>query len=175
MSDAANPIEPPNLSERAGAYVDEMFKRRLIRSKIATKRPELYFMVEPQRVERLPVGFQVRVKTWRYWSECRATLQADTGEVMGWGIDEYAEPANEVEITEEAALVFVSGQVEVPADAELKTFHHFDFAARHRVAVLEWDHVHQNMRVDGDSMRVVLHPQTGKIIEYFLKWRAVRL
>ena len=43
------------------------------------------------------------------------------------------------------------------------------------MAQLQWRHVHGSLQVDGDCLRVMLHPQTQRDIEWACRWRETGL
>ena len=163
------------MKETAEGFVAKLFSHRLEAGGIVPDAPELYFQCQADEPQAYPGGFQVRVHTWRHWSDARVFLDSDSGEMMGFSIDRYADPPNEDEMTQEDALAAFSKTTEIPVDAVLKTFYHFDFLTKHKLARLEWKRIYQGLRVDGDTLRVTLHPKTHRIVEYFRKWRKIRL
>ena len=102
-------------------------------------------------------------------------FDAEDGQPMRWTIDRYADPPNDAELTQEQAVEIVRQAVEIPPGAELKSFAHFEYAPKRKVTRLEWRHLHDGLRVDGDYMWILLHPQTKRIIEWARKWRTIRL
>jgi hypothetical protein len=123
----------------------------------------------------MPGGWQVRVRTWRHWSDASVDFDADTGDLVGYAIDRYADPPTNAEIDEETAVRAVREQIEIPPDAEFEGLEHFQATPEHRLARLEWRHLHAGLPVDGDFLRIVVHPRSGRIVEYERKWRVLRI
>ena len=166
---------PDELKSAATDLVSDILSRRLRRGGIVTSHPEHFFRCVPLEPEPFPEGFQVRVNTWRQWSDATVEYDADTGELMGWTIFRHADPAHDSELTREKALEIAAKEIPIPDGAEVESFYHYDFAPRRRVARIEWRHMHQGLRVEGDYLWVLIHPQTHRIIELKRKWRAPRL
>lgn len=167
--------DPQEMTGAAVALVKTLLAQRLVRGRIATTRPDFYFACEPGEARARPGGTEVRVRTWRHWSEARVYHDAATGEEMGWTIHRHADPPTRGEMSRETALAAAAAAIDIPPDAVVESFYHFDYTPRHRAARLEWRHVHDGLRVHGDWLHVVLHPATGRVIEHFRKWRQVRL
>lgn len=162
------------LSKEAGERARQMLAERLKRGGISTSRPEWYFECEPQRPQQYRGGSQVRVHTWRHWSDADVHYDADTGELMHRCVDRLADPPTDAELTKEEALRLAAGLITIPPDAELHSFGHEEFAEGRKAARLDWIHVHQGMRVDGDYLWVVIHPETHRLIAFGRKWRTVQ-
>lgn len=163
------------MKDQALGLVRKLLARRLEAAGIRAPRPELFFQCEATEPEPYPGGTQVRVRTWRQWSEARVKLDADTGEFLGYAVDRYSDPMTRTELTQEQALQLAAGAVQLPPEAVLAGFRHSDYAPQRRLVELTWWHVHEGLRVDGDSIRVVLHPDTGRIVELERFWRTVQL
>jgi hypothetical protein len=165
------------LKESATDYVRRLFERRLKVGRVPTSRPDWYFQIEALDPQPYPGGAQVRVRTWRHWSDALAKLNADTGEAMGFVVERLADPPTRLELTLEEALAAVaeSQWITLPPDAELERFHHFEYAEHRRMALLEWSRVVDGIAVKGDFLRVVIHPVTHRIVEFGVKWRNLSL
>ncbi|NLX21197.1 MAG: hypothetical protein GXY55_05925 [Phycisphaerae bacterium] len=177
MSPADQPTAkpPPGLPEKAEDLVVRMLKARLVRGGISTTRPEWYFQVERTDPQPQPAGWQVRVRTWRHWSDARVHLDADGGEVMHRCVDRLAEPPTDARLSQEEALRAAAGAMEIPRDARLSGFGHEPFAdGGYQVARLEWEHYIKDVRVDGDYLWVQIHPITRRLVAYGLKWRKLK-
>ena len=161
--------------QKAVDLVTNLLRRRLERHGVFTHHTEFYFQCEAEQRRPCPGGSEVRVKTWRHWSDATADYDADSGQFLGYTISRYALPASEAEMSKDAAIAAASKAVDIPADAELVSFAHVPAGDKGKVVRLEWQHVHQGMRVNGDFLWVVVHPETGRVIEYFRKWRAVKI
>lgn len=171
---------PEHIADKATERARTLLKGRLERGGIDATHPEWYFQVEaalPQAY--LPpapghaAGWQVRVHTWRHWSDARVHLDADTGEVMYRCVDRLASPPTDAELDEDEAVRVASGLVTIPPDARLRSFWHEFLAAEHKVARIEWEHFYKDLRVDGDYLWVMLHPVTHKLVAFGKKWRKV--
>lgn len=166
---------PEGLSERARQRAEQLFDGRRRRAEIVTSRPEWYSQCEPGEPEAYPGGWQVRVRTWRYWSDAKVDYDADTGELMHRCVDRLSDPPTEAEMTEEEALRVAAGLMAIPAEGVLASFGHEEFAENRKVARLEWVHVHNGMRVDGDYFWMEIHPETHRLVAFGRKWRSVKL
>jgi hypothetical protein len=155
--------------------VTNMLLRRLERGGISTSRPEFYFQCKGEEPQTYPGGSQVRVQTWRHWSDARVEINVDSGKLMSWSIVRYSDPANDREISQEEALLTAGKAVLIPADAVLQRFYHFNYAPKHKLARLEWERFYNGLRVDGDYLWVSIHPGTHRIVEFARKWRKLRL
>ena len=163
------------MQEAAVDVVTKLLAGRLERAGMPTGEPERHFQCEAEPARENQGGFEVRVRTWRHWSNAHVYIDADTGQVIGYSIPRYARPATDAEMSRDDAIAAASAVVDVPPDAELQSFYHVQYRPRTKAARLEWQHVHQGMRVDGDSFWVVVHPETRRVIEYFRKWREVSI
>lgn len=155
--------------------VTNILLRRLERGGISTSRSEFYFQCKAEEPQTYPGGYQVRVQTWRHWSDARVEINADSGELMSWSIVRYSDPSNDREISQEEALLMAAKAVLIPADAVLQRFYHFNYAPKHKLARLEWERFYNGLRVDGDYLWVSIHPGTHHIVEFARKWRKLRL
>jgi hypothetical protein len=164
-----------NMQQSAVDLVTRILSRRLVMGGLPTTRPDFYFQCEPGEVRKYPGGVEVRMKIWRHWSDARVTFDADTGELLGYKISRYAEPKTTREITQDEAIAAAQAEVQIPPDAELESFFHFMYAPDCKAARLEWQHVHQGLKVHGDYLYTIVHPETRRVIEYFRKWREVNL
>ncbi|MCK4341232.1 MAG: hypothetical protein KAY37_05850 [Phycisphaerae bacterium] len=165
---------PENITERARERADHLFEGRRDRAGLSTDHPEWYTQCEAGEAQPFPGGWQVRVRTWRHWSDATVHFEADTGEVMHRCVDRLSDPPTEDEMMQEEALSVAEGLFDIPPGAELSSFRHEDFAAGGRkVARLDWIHVHQGLRVDGDYFWVMIHPDTERVVAFGHKWRKI--
>ena len=164
------------MQQTAVDLISRVLTRRLAALRVSTSRPDFYIQCEPGPVTAYPGGFQVHVKNWRRWSTAQVSFDGDSGELLGYAIARYAEPQTEQTISREEALeaVRVAG-IEVPEGAVLETFRQVNYTKKCRVAQLQWRHVHQQLPVHGDFLVVSVHPETRRVIEYFRRWRQVRI
>lgn len=170
------PATPPgDLQKPALERVRRLLTGRLQRGNIRTSRPEWYFQAEADKPEAYSGGWQVRVRTWRHWSDARVHLDADSGEVMYRCVDRLAAPPTAAELDQDDALRIAAGLITIPRDARLRLFTHEQFADGHKVAKLDWDHYVNNVRVDGDYLWVMIQPQTHRLVAFGRKWRAAAL
>ena len=152
-------------------YASRILERRLEHAGISTAHPEWYFQCEGEpQPQPFPGGTQVRVHTWRHWSDALVKLNADTGELFGYVVNRFDDAPTPNELTEEEAVAAAAKVVQIPADAELAEFGHVDYPHGRRMVLLEWIHVINGIRVHGDFLRIVLHPETHRVIEYDRKW-----
>jgi hypothetical protein len=166
---------PDNMESAAVDVVTRLLSQRLKGGNVSTSRPDFYFQCEAGHPVKYPGGFEVRVRTWRYWSSANVYFDADNEEMLGYSIPRYADPPTGREMSRDEALFASKMKVEIPPDAELESFYHFQYTQQCKVAQLEWKHIHQGLRVYGDYISVVIHPETFRVIEYFRRWRKVRL
>ena len=166
-------IDP--FKQKAVDTVNQLLSNRLKSMGISTVRPDFYFQCEATEPREFSGGFEVRVKTWRHWSKAMVELNAETGELMGYSIDGYSYPPIDQEMTKEEALAIATKKIEIPGDAVLNNFYHFNYAPQCKLARLEWDRIYQGLRVDGDYLYVSIHPKTLRIVEYARKWRRLNL
>lgn len=150
-------------------------ERRLKRAGISTSRPELFFSARAGEVEEYTDGYQVRVLTWKHWSDAMVTLDAASGEILADVIDRFSAPPAQTELDQEEALNIAAGFINIPAEAQLDKFDHFEFAPGHKLAKLEWVHTTQELPVAGDYLEITIHPETRQIVSHDKKWRSVRL
>ncbi len=160
-----------NPQREAEHYVSRILERRLERAGISTAHPEWYFQCEGGQQQPFPGGLQVRVHTWRHWSDALVKLNADTGELFGYAVDRFDDAPTPDELSVEEALEAAAKAIEIPPDAELADFRHVDFPHGRKMVLLEWAHVVGGLRVEGDFLRIVMHPATHRVIEYDRKWR----
>ena len=105
---------PEGLKSLAEETVTDLFAGRLERGGISTTRPEFYFQCEAGESRAFAGGLEVRVKTWRHWSDATVELNAQTGEVMGRAVDRYCDPPNDREMPQAAALQVAAEDVGIP-------------------------------------------------------------
>jgi hypothetical protein len=156
-------------------FVNQLLTRRLKGGGISTSRPETYFQCEAEEPRAFPGGSEVRVRMWHHWSDARCELDADSGQLMAYSIDRFADPPNDSEMTKEEVFQATAEAIEIPADAVLKNFYHFEFASKRKLARLEWERIYKGLRVEGDYLYVSIHPKTLHIVEYARKWRVLKL
>src|SRR4030042_2892178 len=164
-----------DLKSMAVDVLNRILSRRLKRGGVSASQPQTYFQCEAEDPRSFPGGSEVRVHIWGHWSDARVELDAQNGELMAYSIDRYGDPRNDEELTQEEALANVQNAIEIPADAVLKSFYHFEFVPGRKLARLEWERIYQGLRVEGDYLYVSIHPQTLRIVEFARKWRKLRL
>lgn len=168
------PAQPSNLTETARQRVEQLFAGRRGRARLHASTPEWYTQAEPNEPQAFPGGYQVRVRTWRHWSDAYVHLDAEDGGVLHVSVDRLSAPPTDVELTEAEALAIAARLIDIPADAELVSFRHEEFAdGGHRVARLDWRHMHRGLRVDGDYLWVAIHPTTQRLVAMSRKWRTL--
>jgi len=165
-------MEPPeDLSKSAVGRAEQMLAGRLERNGISTSRPEWYFQCEAGEPEPFPGGWQVRVRTWRHWSDATVHFDAEGGDVLHRCVDRLSDPPAGAEMTKEDALRIAASVIDIPSDARLASFRHEEFAEGRRVARLDWQRFRGELRVDGDYLWVLIHPQTHRLVAFGRKWR----
>lgn len=175
MAGEAGP-DPRHQQESAVARVRRLLAGRLRRRGVVTSRPEWYFQCEASDPEPYAAGeTQVRVRTWRHWSDAALHIDADGGDTLYCRVDRHAYPKSNVELSPEEAVTAVREQTSIPRDAHLADFRQEAIAAEHKLTYVEWVHVHRGLRVESDGLKVHLHPQTRRIVELRRRWRRVRL
>jgi hypothetical protein len=163
------------MKEKAAELVKKLLARRLENAGMRTSRPDNLVQCEAADPQAYPGGTEVKVNIWRQWSEASVKLDWDTGEFLGYSVNRYSDPPARAELTREQALTLAAGALNIPEGAVLATFRQYEYAPQYGVVELMWNRVHQGMKVDGDYMRVVLHPITGRIVEMERFWREIRL
>ena len=163
------------MTASALSFVQKLLNKRLEQEGISTSRPDFYYRCQAMKPSPYPGGSEVRVKVWWLWSRARLAMNSDTGQTMLRAIQKYAEPDSSAELTQEEALEAATAEIQLPPESELESFYHYQYAVGRKAARLQWRHVHRGLRVDGDYMWVVIHPQTRRIIEYAKKWREVSI
>jgi len=166
---------PQNLPELADEHVRKVLTRRLAVAKISTSHPEWYFQTSPDQLQPYERGAQVRVHTWRHWSDAWVTFNAENGEVLADVIDRFATPAVEEEFNLSRALEILQRWVTIPSDATLERHDRYAFAPKHVLWKLEWKRMVQGLRVNGDFLEVTLHPGTQRVVSIDRKWRPLKL
>lgn len=166
---------PENLGTEAAERVRTLLLRRLDSAGFRTNRPDAYFDVSVNPAQRSPDGWQVRVRTWKHWSDARVEFDANDGARLLIGIDRLCEPASQRRLTQDEAMHLAAKLVTIPSDARLLSFRHEPYAPHHIVARLEWEHWHHDLRVDGDYLWMQIHPETGTLVASGCKWRRVNL
>lgn len=163
------------MKKPAADYVSALLVSRLKRAKIRVTNPAHFFAVEAGEPQGYPGGYQVRVKTWRFYSNAMVKFFNDTGELFGYTLEKFAEPPVQAQMTGEEADQMARTLVSIPADAELLRFQLLEYAPGCRLPALEYRHIYQGLPVDGDYLRIVFHPGTRRIVEYDRKWRVPRV
>jgi hypothetical protein len=135
--------------------------------------PEWAFQCEAAEPQAFPGGWQVRVRTWRHWSDAAVHFDAESGETLYRCVDRLADPPTDAQMSLDAALRAAQAAMTIPDGARLTGFRHEAFAAERNVARLEWEHWHDGMRVEGDRLLALIHPETGRLIAFRRKWRSV--
>lgn len=172
---------PEQHQQTARRFVEDLLKRRLENGGISTARPDLYFQCAEERARHFPAtrvlqaDTEVRVKTWRQWSDAQVTFDEATGELVGWKVTRFADPPNQDAMTQDDAVDAVVAAVQIPQGAEITSFSHYEYAPERHVARIEWQHMHRGLRVDGDYMWAVVHPQTRRVIEFSRHWHEPKL
>jgi len=165
---------PEPIEKRAEQYVTRLLERRLQRAGLGLP-GETNFLVQAQAPRPYFGGIEVRVRTWRHWSDAAVSFDAATGEIMERRIDRYAMPPCREEMTLQDAQAAVRAVVPVPPEAQLESFSHVLYAPFCTVARVQWRHVHQGLSVLGDFLIAMVHPKTRQIVEVRCKWRTVKL
>lgn len=170
--------DPPtaaDLKHAAREQAHALLTRRLERAGIPTSRPEGYFQTEAAEPEPCSGGHQVRVHTFKHWSNALLQFEEDREEPLGWVVDRYADPPTNRELSEGEALRLAAATTEIPEDAVPATVRQAEFAPRRTLTRIEFRRTHQGLRVDGDFLRLSLHPDTHRRVEVQRKWRRLRL
>ncbi len=100
-------------------------------------------------------------------------LDGDSGELLAYSVDCWAEPRSRTELTEEQALELAARSIRIPQEARLSGFRMFEQNPGGLLAELKWEHYHLGLRVDGDRIEILLHPGTGRIVKLRRFWREV--
>jgi hypothetical protein len=164
----------PRKSE-AAERVKKLLTARLKRAGFTVSNPDEYFACQADEPQPYKTGSQVRVRISRNWSDARVKLDADTGDMLGYSVDRYSDPPTRTELTGEQALALAASLISIPPDAVLDSFQHVEWAPRRWLVEIQWKRMHQGLRVDGDSIRVVIHPDTRRLVELEWFWRTLRL
>jgi hypothetical protein len=167
-----SPADPR--SREAIEKVRKLLAARVKRAGLSASNPDEMFQCEAGEPEAYAAGSQVRVKIARHWSDARVKLDGDTGEFLGYSVDRYADPGTRTELTDEQALALAASLITIPADAVLDRVRQVDWAPGSRLTEIRWSRVHQGLRVDGDSIRLVIHPDTRRLVEVEWFWRSLR-
>lgn len=163
------------MKEKALELVRQLLMRRLEAAGQRPSRPDSAFQLEAGEPAPFGGGMQVQVHTFRKWSDAHVKLDAQTGEPLTYSIDRLSDPPTSVQLTEEDALKLLARSFNIPPDAELASLRHFEFAQGRHMIEMVWNHVYQGLRVDGDRLRVVMHPETGRVVAWERYWREVQL
>ncbi len=156
--------------------VARLLTGRLRRAGAKSSRPDWYFQCEPAPPpEAYSGGWQVRVRTWRYWSDAAVHLDGQSGELMYRCVDRLSDPPTQASLTREQAEQLAASAVQIPRDARLKSVQDEPFSKDRTLTRLEWSHVVGGLPVEGDYLRVLLHPQTGRAVSIARRWRPVNI
>ena len=120
-------------------------------------------------------NIRVTNPAWRICSGAMVKFFNHTGELFGYTLEKFAEPAVQSEMTGEEADQMERTLVNIPPDAELQRFQLLDYAPGCRLPAVEYRHVYQGLPVDGDYLCIVFHPGTRRIVEYDNKWGVPRV
>ncbi|MHC5109033.1 MAG: hypothetical protein ACYTHJ_04050 [Planctomycetota bacterium] len=164
--------ERDKLIDDAVVRAGGLLERRLQRGGINSNRTDWYFQCEGTAPKAFPGGRQVRVKTWRHWSDADVFIDVDRAEVVSRCIDRFAEPAGEAEISEGEAVRIISGSISIPENAVPSKFSHEYFSEGCKLARMEWRHWRDGMRVDGDYLWALVHPEAKRVVGFGKKWRS---
>lgn len=162
------------LRQQAEQFVQRLLERRLRQANLGLP-GETNFQVKAEEVRPFPGGQEVRVRTWRHWSDAVVCFDADNLEVMERSIDRYALPACTEEMPAEDVQAAVRAAITLPSDAELEQVDRVEYAAGCMLARVRWRHVHQGLPVLGDFLVALVHPTTRRVVEIRYKWRQVKL
>jgi len=171
LRETGEPLPAKDLPTAATGVVEQLFARRLRRGGVFTTNPEWYFRVSAGEPTEYDGGRQVRLKTWRHWSNADVRFDEATGELIGWKLYRYADPPSQAELDAEAAQEAARERIDLPDGARLSSARPEQFAPQRRVYRLEWAHWASGVRVDGDLIRVRLHPETMAVVETQRLWR----
>ena len=162
------------LKQQAEQFVTRLLERRLRQANLGLP-GETNFQVEAEEVRPFAGGVEVRVRTWRHWSDATVCFDADNLEVMERSIDRYALPACSEQMAAGDAQAAVRAAIPVPSDAELEQVDQVEYAAGCTLARVRWRHMHQGLPVLGDFLVALVHPKTRRLVEVRCKWRQVKL
>ncbi|MDP3000600.1 MAG: hypothetical protein Q8N47_24160 [Bryobacterales bacterium] len=168
-----NPADPRR--KEAAERVERILTGRLKRAGQSVSNARELFSCQADEPQPYKTGSQVRVHISRHWSDARVKLDGDTGDMLGYSVDRYSDPPTRTELTGEQALALAASLISIPPDAVLESFQHVEWAPRRWLVEIQWKRVHQGLRVDGDSIRVVIHPDTRRLVELEWFWRSLRL
>jgi hypothetical protein len=168
-----SPADPRR--KEAAERVERILMGRLKRAGQSVSNARELFSCQADDPQAYLTGSQVRVHVSRHWSDARVKLDAGSGEMLGYSVDRYSDPPTQSELTEEDALALAATLVKLPPDAVLESFQHVEWAPRRRLAEIQWKRVHKGLRVDGDSIRLVIHPDLRRLVELEWFWRTLRL
>ena len=164
-----------DLAQAALDAARRLLSGRLKRANIHAPQPDHFFHCEPGPPRPFPGGSEVRVKVWRHYSDAMVKIENESGEVVGFSLDKFADPPTPTELNQDQAVALLAQILRLPDGAVLHSFRTMDFAPGRRLPVLEFLHVHQGILVDGDFLRVAFHPDSRRIVEYDRKWRIPQL
>ena len=168
-----NPADPRR--KEAAERVERILTGRLKRAGQSVSNARELFSCQADEPQPYKTGSQVRVHISRHWSDARVKLDGDTGDMLGYSVDRYSDPPTRTELTGEQALALAASLISIPPDAVLDSFQHVEWAPRRWLVEIQWKRIHQGLRVDGDSIRVVIHPDTRRLVELEWFWRTLRL
>ena len=168
-----NPSNSPK--QDAASLVERLLTARLNRAGIRGRAKEGCFRLEAGELAPDAAGGSVRVRTWRHWSDATVKLESNTGEFMGYSVPRFADPPSTQQASRDEAEAQARALIEVPGDARLKSAYSFEYAQGRTLIALEWEHWYKGLRVEGDFLRVYLHPGANRIVSVERYWRQVKL
>lgn len=163
----------PQLAQTALQRVQRLLAGRVRRAGAAPGPADWYFQCEATPPTPYPGGWQVRVRTWRHWSDVAVDFDAESGQRMVRCVDRLAEPATDKRLSPEEAERAVSEHWPIPAGARFAGITHEEFASGIVLTRAEWRHWHDQLRVEGDFLRAWIHPETRALVAVRQKWRPV--
>lgn len=162
--------DPAAQSAHAEDVVRREFCQRLAPLPL-TLAPENYFATETNPPEVFGHSHQVRVKTWRHWSDATVSFDREGGTFTGDCIDRLAEPATTESLGAEATEAAIRSRVTLPDGAVFASYRPDQIGEGHHVDIGIFDRDYGGYPVDGDFIEVALHPETGVIVRYDHQWR----
>jgi hypothetical protein len=162
------------MKETALNFVKRLLVRRLEGSGVPALDPDLYFHCEAAEPEPFSGGTQVRVKTWKHWSNGLVKLDGMSGEVLAYRVEAHANPPSKQDLEKDAAVAQAAALVAVPPGAVVDNVRQFEWRPHHWVTEVQWIHVEMGRMIRGDVLRVVFHPVTKKVVEIERYWRSPR-
>ncbi|MGE0438910.1 MAG: hypothetical protein AB7L66_00105 [Gemmatimonadales bacterium] len=162
--------EDQPLALQARMAVLELFRGRLRRAGLRPDPPHRYFVLEGSKAEPFPGGVQVRVRTWRQWSEAWVEFASGGGPPIGWRIDRLAEAQSSH--PDAAQVVRLAAQlVPPPADATRPLAVPVESAEPVRAWRVTWEHEVAGRPVMDDFHRVEVDPDRRRLVGMQSRWR----